>query len=128
MILDTSAIVAILQGEPEAAEFAALIEAEPAVRISAATVLEASIVLGAKRQTLLDDFIDTARASIVPVDTAQLSLARRAHLQYGRGSGSPAKLNYGDCFAYALAIVSGRQLLFKGDDFSHTDVVPAASS
>lgn len=126
MILDTSAIVAILQDEPEAAVFAALIESAGRVHISAATVLEASIVLGGQRQRLLDDFLATARAAVEPVDEEQLRIARRAYLQYGRRSGSPARLNYGDCFSYALATVFGAPLLSKGADFIHTDVTSAS--
>ncbi|WP_328591648.1 type II toxin-antitoxin system VapC family toxin [Occultella glacieicola] len=77
---------------------------------------------------MLDEFINIAGGSIEPVDAAQLAIARRAHLQYGRGSGSPARLNYGDCFAYALATATDRPLLYKGNDFSHTVVVPGAAS
>ena len=126
MILDTSAIVAILEDEPEAARFATLIESALHVRISVATVLEASIVLGAARQQILDEFLATVSAVVEPVDTAQLAAARRAHLRYGRRSGSPARLNYGDCFSYALAMTMDLPLLFKGNDFVHTDVIPAA--
>lgn len=126
MILDTSAIVAILEGEPEAAEFATLIESAGRVRISAATVLEASIVLGRERQEVLDDFLATAGAVVEPVDDIQLRIARGAHVTYGRSSGSPARLNYGDCFTYALAAAVDEPLLFKGNDFRHTDVRAAA--
>lgn len=128
MILDTSAIVAILQGEPEAEVFADRIEKAARVSISAATVLEASMVLGAQRQQLLDDFLAASRAAVVPVDAEQLQIARRAHLRYGRRSGSPARLNFGDCFAYALATDRNEPLLFKGGDFIHTDVVPGVDS
>lgn len=125
MIIDTSAIVAILTGEPEAETFAELIESVDETGISAATALEASLVLGPRRQGLLDDFLRIANTRVIPFDQEQLGLAREAHLRYGRGSGSVARLNYGDCFAYALARATGRPLLFKGDDFSHTDVVAA---
>lgn len=127
MILDTSAIVAILEGEPEAAKFAGLIESADRVHISTATVLEASLVLGAARQQVLDDFLVEARVVAAVVDEKQLAVARQAHLRFGRGSGSPARLNYGDCFSYALAKAWDRPLLFKGDDFGHTDVAVAAS-
>lgn len=96
MILDTSAIIAILANEPGASELAALIESADEVGISAATVLEASLVCGPSRQDDLDDFLATAGARIDPVDAAQLMLARQAHLRFGRGSGSSAKLNYRD--------------------------------
>ena len=127
MILDTSAVVAILRGEPEAERFAGLIETADRMHISTATVLEASLVLGAPRQQVLDAFLGEARAVAVPVDETQLAVARRAHLRYGRVSGSSARLNYGDCFSYALAKAWDRPLLFKGDDFVHTDVTVAAS-
>lgn len=126
MILDTSAIVAILQGEPEAGAFAAMIESRDDVRISAATVLEASIVLGSRRQRVLDEFLVAARAVVEPVDEAQATLARQAYLRFGRRSGSSARLNYGDCFSYALARHLGQPLLFKGGDFGHTDVAAAS--
>lgn len=122
MILDTSAIIAILQGEPEAAQFAELIESAPRVHISAATALEASIVLGRSRQHLLDAFLTTAGAVVEAVDAEQLAIARGAHSRFGRGSGSPARLNYGDCFSYALAKALDAPLLFTGEDFVHTDV------
>lgn len=125
MILDTSAIMAILQDAPEAEILASLIESVDQLYISAATVVEASLVLGRARQQLLDEFLTVAGAMVAPVDEAQAGLARQAHLRYGRGSGSPARLNYGDCFSYALAAATGRPLLFKGDDFAHTDLVSA---
>jgi ribonuclease VapC len=122
MILDTSAIVAILYGEDEGIRFAELIESVDEVLVSAATVLEASIVLGPRRQHLLADFLSIACARIVPVNEDQLAIARRGHLRYGRGSGSKARLNFGDCFTYALAKATGQAVLFKGDDFTHTDL------
>lgn len=122
MILDTSAIIAILAGEPEAPELAACIESATEVSVSVATALEASLVCGAARQEDLDEFVATARAVIVDVDADQLDIARVAHLRFGRGSGSPARLNYGDCFSYALAKHLDEPLLFIGDGFTHTDV------
>ncbi len=125
MILDTSAIIGILQAEPEAAALAAAIEDASTVQVSVATVLEASLVLGGSRQDILDEFLEVAGAELVPVDGTQLVAARAAHLSYGRGSGSPARLNYGDCFSYALAVTGAEPLLFVGEDFHHTDVAPA---
>lgn len=122
MILDTSAVIAILAGEPVAAELAALIQEAGNVRISAGTLIEASLVCGPVRQQALDDFIAEAQAEVVPVDEEQARLARDGHLRFGRGSGSPARLNYGDCFSYALARQADDALLFIGDDFTHTDV------
>lgn len=123
--MDTSAVVAILQGEPEAPEFAELIESANRLLISVATVLECSLVLGPARQRLLDDFLAIAGADQVAVDADQLGIARAAHLRFGRESGSPARLNFGDCFPYALAVARSEPLLFKGQDFGHTDVRPA---
>lgn len=122
MILDSSAVVAILRSEPEAAAFRGAIESADAIAISAATVLEVSMVVGPDRQAVLDRFLDACGAVVVPVDEEQVSVARRAVIRFGRGSGSPAKLNFGDCFTYALASVTGRPLLCKGDDFVHTDL------
>ena len=122
MIIDTSAIVAILAGEEDAAELAHLIESVDEPWIAAGTVLEASLVLGSRRQGLLDDFLDIANARVIAFDEEQLTLAREAHLRFGRGSGSPARLIYGDCFAYACAKVLGVALLYKGNDFADTDL------
>lgn len=123
MIVDTSAVVACLVGEIERAEFVRLLSSGRA-RISVATVLECALVLGRDRAQVMDQFIEEF-LEVVPVDAAQLAAARDGWTRFGRGSGSPAKLNYGDCFSYALAITTGEPLLFKGDDFTHTDVTPA---
>lgn len=125
MIVDTSAIVAILRQEPGAQAFANRIEAADHVAVAAASVLESHLVLGPSRRTDLDAWLDGAQAEVAPVDVAQLASAREAHDRYGRGSGSPARLNFGDCFSYALAAVRGEPLLFKGADFTHTDIEPA---
>ena len=125
MIVDSSAIVAIAQDEAEAGPFALLLEDTSDVRVSAATVVEASIVLGRIGQQFLDSWLASTRTTVTPVDAEQARVARRAYLDYGKGSGSPARLNFGDCFSYALAKVTGRPLLFKGDDFAHTDITPA---
>ena len=122
MILDSSAVVAILRGEPEAEAFRTLIESADTVAISAASVVELSLVVGPDRQEVLDRFLAVAGAVIEPVDGEQVAVARRAAMRFGRGSGSAAKLNFGDCFAYALAAVAGQPLLCKGDDFVHTDL------
>lgn len=122
MILDSSAVVAILRGEPEAEAFRTLIESADTVAISAASVVELSLVVGPDRQEVLDRFLAVAGAVIEPVDGEQVAAARRAAMRFGRGSGSAAKLNFGDCFAYALAAVAGQPLLCKGDDFVHTDL------
>ena len=126
MIVDSSALVAILRSEPEAASFAAALRAAP-VRASAATLLEAAMVMGPEMATRLNSLIDHLELEIVPFGADQLSVARDAMASYGKGSGHQARLNYGDCFSYALAKVTGEPLLFKGDDFTHTDLTPAWS-
>lgn len=125
MIVDTSAIVAILRDEPAASELVLKIEEADEILVSTATVLEASLVVGSSRQQDLDELLASMRAQIVPLDQDQLDIARMAHARYGRGSGSPARLNFGDCFPYALATVSAAPLLFVGKDFPHTDVTCA---
>jgi len=126
MVIDTSAIVAILLGEPESAEFAAAIEHDPLRLLSAANLLEASMVIETRKgddgARDLDLFIYRAGIQVVAVDAEQAEVARLAWRRYGKGR-HPASLNYGDCFAYALAKTSGAQLLFKGEDFSRTDLV-----
>lgn len=96
--------------------------------MSVATWLESCLVIDSRapRKGLgLDALLERLEVELVPVSLEQGRIARDAHRRYGRGSGSPAKLNFGDCFAYALAVDSGEPLLFKGDDFRHTDVNPA---
>lgn len=131
MVIDTSAIVAILQDEPERPAFSARIEKAPACRVSAATLVEASIVIearfGAEGVQELDLLIDRAAFDVVPVDAAQAREARRAWRRYGKGRHA-AGMNYGDIFSYALARVLGEPLLFKGDDFARTDLVSAMES
>jgi ribonuclease VapC len=125
MVLDTSAIVAILAREPEATSFNAMVEADSVRLISAATLLEASIVIegrfGTNGGVDLDNWIMVARVQILPVDAILTEAARRAWRRFGKGR-HPAGLNFGDCFSYALATARGEPLLFKGDDFSKTDV------
>ncbi len=124
MIADSSALVAILNGEPEEDEFKAAIATHP-TRISATTVLEIAIVIREPRYQLLDVLLEDTEIAVVPFDGAQARVAREAYARFGKKSGSPARLNLGDCMAYALAKVSGEPLLFKGDDFTHTDITPA---
>ena len=128
MIVDSSARIAVLRAEPEADEFAELIVSGP-TRISAANWLEASMVAHGERGSagvaLLDRLVEEATIEIEPVSVEQARRARLAFQRYGRGSGSPARLNFGDCFAYALSSVTGEPLLFKGEDFTHTDVLRA---
>lgn len=129
MIVDTSAIIAIVRAETDAGDYArALTEAGPA-RLSAANHLEAAIVVDAARDPVasrrLDELLEVAGVEIVDVTTDQVRTARAAYRDFGRGSGHPARLNFGDCFAYALARTRNEPLLFKGNNFSHTDVAPA---
>lgn len=129
MIIDTSALIAILRAEPEAVACAKAIERASVRRISAANFVEAAIVIDGSRDPVasrrFDDLCREAGLVIEPVTEAQARIAREAYRDYGRGSGHLAKLNFGDCFAYALAKATGEPLLFKGEDFLHTDVTPA---
>jgi ribonuclease VapC len=126
MILDTSAIVAILQDEPESPAFAHAVEDNRPVRVSAANWLEAAILVDGNRSPALsrrfDELLREAAVEVEPVTAQQAELAREAYRAFGRGSGHPAHLNFGDCFAYALAMERDEPLLFKGKDFAHTDV------
>jgi len=126
LVLDTSAIIAILKEEPEAQHFAEVIEAADSLSISAASWLEASIVIGAfhspKLNARLDELLSEATVTIEPFTVEQAQIARQAYRDYGRGSGHSANLNFGDCFAYALARTKRQPLLYKGDDFRHTDL------
>jgi ribonuclease VapC len=129
MIIDTSALVAILRDEPEAKDCALAIERNPTRRVSAANFVETALVIDGSRDPIasrrFDDLVKEARIVVEPVTEAQARIAREAYRDFGKGSGHPAKLNFGDCFAYALAKTTGESLLFKGDDFIHTDIIPA---
>lgn len=128
MIVDTSALIAVLINEPERQLFNELLGTHPC-RISAANWFEAAMVAegrGGRRATVdLDRLVDVLDITIDPVTVEQARAARIAFRRYGKGSGSPARLNFGDCFAYALSATSGEPLLFKGDYFTHTDVLRA---
>jgi ribonuclease VapC len=127
MILDSSAIIAILRDEPEILSLARAIEAAAIRRLSAVNYTEAAIVIDGSRDPIasrrFDDFIREAAVRIEPVIATQARIAREAYRDFGPESGHPAKLNFGDCFAYALAKELGEPLLFKGDDFQHTDLL-----
>jgi ribonuclease VapC len=129
MIVDSSALLAVLLDEPECSRFIALLAEAEDPLISAATLVEASIVMQAKTGDSgvddLDELLAAAAVRCVAVDRAQAQIAREAYTRFGKGR-SPAGLNFGDCFSYALAQVTGRPLLFKGDDFSLTDVTSVA--
>jgi ribonuclease VapC len=129
MIVDTSALIAILRDEPDAMTYAKAIASAPVRRVSAASYVESAAVIDGSRDPIasrrFDDFFREARLVIEAVTEVQAGLARAAYRDFGKGSGHPAKLNFGDCFAYALAKAQNEPLLFKGDDFTHTDVTPA---
>ncbi len=127
MIVDSSAMLAVIQGEADATACAELLIQEDC-RVSVANWLEASIVVDNRSVSTQRDFEDlrtVAGIALEPVTAEQAQIAREAYRRYGRGSGHPAKLNFGDCFAYALAVITGERLLFVGDDFSATDILPA---
>ncbi|MGC1298014.1 MAG: type II toxin-antitoxin system VapC family toxin [Alloacidobacterium sp.] len=125
MVIDTSALIAILLDEPDFHKYLALIQKADRRLISAASLLEASMVLesraGMAAGAELDLFIHDADIEVVPVDREHVDVARRAWRKYGKGN-HPAALNFGDCFSYALAKVSGEQLLATGSDFQQTDL------
>ncbi|MFZ5468114.1 MAG: type II toxin-antitoxin system VapC family toxin [Myxococcota bacterium] len=128
MVIDTSALLAILLDEPERRAFNELIEDADACVISVANLVESSIVIetrfGAEGTRDLDLFLERAAIEPVAVDLLHARTARGAFSRFGKGR-HPAALNFGDCFAYALAVVRGEPLLYKGNDFSHTDVARA---
>ena len=125
MVIDTSALLAILQDEPERRSFNEAIEAADSRVMSIANYVEVSIVVesrhGAEGLRELDRFVDRAGIELVGVDVGQGKIARDAFSRFGKGR-HPAALNFGDCFAYALARILAQPLLFKGDDFSKTDL------
>lgn len=125
MVLDTSAVIGVLTGEATADRLLAAMATDPVRRISAASVVECSLVLlgryGEVGEPQLDLFLREIDAEVVAVDEEQARLARDAAIRYGRGRHA-ACLNYGDCFSYALAVATGDALLFVGEDFSLTDV------
>lgn len=128
MVLDTSGLAAVLFDEPEREEFVRKIATAPRRLISSGTLIESSIVVESRRGEVagreLDLFLHRAKVDIIAVDEHQAQLARAAWRRYGKGR-HPAGLNFGDLFAYALARSSGEELLFKGDDFTKTDIAAA---
>jgi ribonuclease VapC len=126
VIVDTSAFVAIINLELDGPLYEAAIEASRVNRISAATYLEVSIVIDRSRDPMVsrrvDEILSVGKFVIEPVSETQARIAREAYRDFGKGSGHRAGLNFGDCFAYALAKERNEPLLFKGDDFRHTDI------
>ncbi len=129
MVIDSSAIIAILMREIEVEKFAQILSEENSLHISVAALLEIFIVLKNKRkqpdeniQSTINNFLNLYGIQTVPVTYEQITLAQSAFGKYGKGQGHPAQLNFGDCFAYALAKEMNLPLLFKGDDFKQTDI------
>ncbi len=131
MIIDTSAVVSIIKVEAGFERLLSVLSAAPSVRMAAANYVEAGMVLATKADdpafalAALDRFIQKTGVQIAPLDEAQARVALDARIRFGKGFGHPARLNYGDSFAYALAKISGEPLLFVGEDFSKTDIEPA---
>ena len=133
MIIDTSALLAIVYREPEARPYARAIVRAPHPRMSVANYLEATIVVerrsGRDKGLELERLKERLDIELVPVTLNQVEVARQAWRAFGEGRGSPpAVLNYGDCFAYALARVTNEPLLFKGNDFAQTDIPSAQTA
>jgi ribonuclease VapC len=129
IVVDSSAVIAIFRQEEDAGHYALRIAADDDPVMSAANLVETSIVLRGlkkvapeKAERWLDDFMKAGGIRIEPVTPDQAQAARAAHLQFGKGTGHSAALNYGDCFSYALAKVMDAPLLCKGNDFSSTDI------
>lgn len=126
MIVDSSALIALILQEPGHQKIGRVLRAEDKLHMSAATWVELGVVadrrLSEANRRRLDAMIDGLGIVLVPLSAAQARRARQAHRRYGPGSGSSARLNMGDCFSYALAIEVDEPLLFVGDDFAHTDV------
>ena len=126
MIVDTSALIAIVKQEPEAASIATAMENAKVLRISTGMLLEAFIVADGYRipkfSARLEEIVEHPRMTIEPFTREQARIARQAYRDYGKGSGHPANLNFGDCFSYAQARDKREPILYKGDDFVHTDL------
>jgi ribonuclease VapC len=126
VIIDSSALVAILTNEPEARSFTRAIKMAAARRVSAASYVEAAVVVDGRQDpflsSALDRLISIMKIEVVAFSAHQARIAREAYQRFGRGSGHPARLNMGDCFSYALARDLGEPLLFKGSDFALTDI------
>lgn len=129
MIVDTSAIVAVLLDETHAEPLVEILSSTRDLKMSAATAVELNAVLARRLrpedQRRVERLLDIWEVELVPFDAAQAGIAIRAYRDFGRGSGHAAALNLGDCYSYALAFVARERLLFVGDDFIHTDVVAA---
>ncbi len=129
MIVDSSAMIAILTDEPDGPAMSQALDEPRIVRLSSASYLETVIVLDKHGDVVLsaklDELIEDSNIVIEPVTVEQAKIARQAYRDFGKGSGHPAGLNFGDCFSYALARDKREPMLWKGDDFGHTDLRPA---
>jgi ribonuclease VapC len=129
MIVDSSALIAILKREPQWQAISKVLDASKSTHISAANYFETSIVVDGWRNPILsnefDELIERFCIQIEPVTASQAKIARQAYRDFGKGSGHRAGLNFGDCFTYALAREKREPVLWKGDDFGHTDLRPA---
>ena len=129
IVVDSSALVAIAFDETECGDFDGIIRASARVLISSVTVLETKMVVhgrkGQRFTIFVDDYLASAKFEIVPPGPGDINAAYAAFVAYGKGSGHPANLNFGDMFSYALAKTRNLPLLFKGDDFCHTDIESA---
>lgn len=130
MVLDTSALLAILFAEPEAGRMVAALAAADRRLVGAPTLVEAAAILLARKGpaggVALDALLQRLGVEVVPMSAEAATSARAAYERYGKGVGAPGVLNYGDCLAYGVAMTAGEALLFKGEDFPRTDVVAAA--
>lgn len=127
IVVDTSALMAIINGEAEARDFAVIIGTTTSM-ISTATLLEAHSAarwFGSEKANAMEVLLEKLELTAVPFDNVQLKVAKSAYSRFGRGTGHHANLNLGDCFSYALAKTRKLPLLFKGDDFIHTDIESA---
>lgn len=129
MVIDSSALVAILLGEREASRLAEAIVASSLPVVGAPTLVEAAAVMmarhGPRGEIALDALLQRLNIEVIPMTAGAAAFARSAYARYGRGVGSPGVLNYGDCLAYGIATALQKPLLFKGDDFPHTDIEAA---
>lgn len=130
MLLDTSALLAVLFDEPEATAIIRAVSRDPVRLVGAPTVVEASAVLTARKgsggEVALDALLERMRIEVVPMSLDAARLARLAYARFGKEVGDPGVLNFGDCLSYGMAMAEREPLLFKGDDFTHTDVATVA--
>jgi ribonuclease VapC len=131
VIIDTSALIAILRAEPDAAVYARAIESAGVCRLSAASYVEVGAVIDRAGDAIasrrVDELLALTDIGIETVTASQARIARDAYRDFGKGSGHAAGLNFGDCFSYALAKAKGEPLLFKGEDFGPTDITPVSA-